>query len=45
MRDHYRGIGSKYYDLVPEQIVLTARSAVPAVRELFLQAGQGPDAE
>jgi hypothetical protein len=45
MRGYYTGIGSKYYDFVTKQIVLTARYGVPAVWELFLQAGQGPDAE
>jgi hypothetical protein len=45
MRDHYRGVGSKYYDLVTEQIVLTARYGEPGVRKLFLQAHQEPDTE
>jgi hypothetical protein len=33
----YKGIGSKYYDMVTEQIVLTANYATPAVRRLFLK--------
>lgn len=35
MRQHYRGVGSKYYDLVTEQIVLTAKYGVRNMRELF----------
>lgn len=35
MRGHYKGIGSKYYDLVTEQIVLMAKYGVPGVRQLF----------
>jgi hypothetical protein len=42
LRGQYKGIGSKYYDLVTEQIVLTARYAVPGVRQLFLDAGEQP---
>jgi hypothetical protein len=45
MRVHYRGIGSEYYDLVTDQIVLTARYGVSGVRKLFLQAGGVPEAE
>ena len=44
MRPHYTGIGSKYYDLVTEQIELTARYGVPAVRQLFLQDDRELDA-
>jgi hypothetical protein len=40
---HYTGVGSKYYDLVTEQIELTARWSIRAVRALF--AGESPDAE
>jgi hypothetical protein len=36
---HYKGIGSKYYDLVTEQIELTVRSGVPGICELFTQDG------
>ena len=35
MRGQYKGIGSKYYDLVTEQVVLTARYGVPSLRQLF----------
>ena len=35
MRSQYRGIGSEYYDLVTEQMVLTATYGVPGIRKLF----------
>ncbi|MES2569327.1 MAG: hypothetical protein V4710_04650 [Verrucomicrobiota bacterium] len=35
MRGHYDGIGSKFYDVVTEQIEYTARYAAPAMRQLF----------
>ncbi len=35
MHAHYKGIGSKYYDIVTEQIELTANIAAPALRQLF----------
>jgi hypothetical protein len=35
LREHYRGIGSKFYDVVTEQIEYTARHAAPAMRQLF----------
>jgi hypothetical protein len=35
MQKHYTGTGSKFYDLVTEQMKLTARMAAPAVREFF----------
>jgi hypothetical protein len=35
MRKEYTGVGSKYYDLVTEQIVLTARYCAPGIRKLF----------
>ena len=38
MRRHYAGIGSKYYDLVTEQIELTARYGAPAIRKLFVDS-------
>jgi hypothetical protein len=38
MRGHYKGVGSKYYDLVTEQ---TAKNAVPAILQL-LEAHGGP---
>ena len=35
MQKHYTGVGSKFYDLVTEQITLTARYGAPSVRQLF----------
>ena len=35
MRAAYAGMGSKYYDLVTEQIEHTARNAVSGIRQLF----------
>ena len=35
LNKHYKGVGSKFYDLVTEQIVLTARYATPSIRQLF----------
>lgn len=35
MSKHYRGIGSKFYDVVTEQIEYTAQCAAPGVRRLF----------
>jgi len=35
MQKDYKGVGSKFYDLVTEQVVLTARYATPSVRKLF----------
>jgi len=35
LRAHYKGIGSKFYDVVTEQIDYTARYGAPAMRELF----------
>lgn len=35
LRKHYKGIGSKFYDIVTEQIEYTARYAAPTVRQLF----------
>lgn len=43
MREHYNGVGSKYHDLVTEQIALTAGYAVPAIRDLFTERGVGCD--
>jgi hypothetical protein len=36
MRRHYKGVGSKYYDIVSEQIELTVRSGAPRICELFV---------
>lgn len=43
MRGHYKGIGSKYYDIVTEQIELAAKNGAPSVRRLFLGDGDMPD--
>ncbi len=41
MRGHYKGVGSKFYDLVTEQVVLTAKYGVTGVRTLFSEDGEG----
>jgi hypothetical protein len=38
MQSEYVGVGSKYYDLVTEQILVTARYGAPAVQKLFENA-------
>jgi hypothetical protein len=38
MREHYNGVGSKFYDLVTEQIVLTAKYGASGLRRRFLEA-------
>ena len=35
MQKYYTGVGSKFYDLVTEQITLTARYGAPSLRQLF----------
>jgi hypothetical protein len=45
MRGHYTGIGSKYYDMVTEQILYTAKYGARGVRQLFLDDGEVPDAK
>jgi hypothetical protein len=45
MHQHYKGIGSKYYDLVTEQFELTAKFGAPVVRRLFLGDGDSPDSK
>jgi hypothetical protein len=45
MRRHYTGMGSKFYDQVTEQIVLTAKYRAPGVRQLFLDDGEVSDAK
>jgi hypothetical protein len=45
MQGHYKGIGSKYYDIVTEQIVLTAKYTAPSLRRLFLEDGDETDAK
>lgn len=40
LRVHYTGMGSQYYDVVTDQIVLTAKYCVPAVRKLFEKTTQ-----
>jgi hypothetical protein len=39
---HYTGAGSKFYDLVTDQVVLTARYAAPSVRQLFVHDDTTP---
>jgi hypothetical protein len=41
MRGQYKGVGSKYYDIVTEQIAQIAKYAVPAIRQL-LEKRPGP---
>ena len=41
MRSEYNGVGSKFYDLVTEQIELTAKYGTPGVRSLFTR-DEGP---
>jgi hypothetical protein len=45
MKRHYSGIGSTYYDMVTEQIVLTAKYGAPGVRQLFFGDGEESDAK
>jgi hypothetical protein len=35
LNKHYKGMGSKYYDLVTEQIALTARYGTQGIRHLY----------
>ena len=35
MQEHYKGVGSKFYDLVTEQIEYTAKFGAPAICQLF----------
>ena len=44
MNAHYTGVGSKYYDIVTEQIYRTARLAAPRLRQIIQGAGEHPDA-
>jgi hypothetical protein len=44
LRRHYAGVGSKYYDIVTEQIELAAKHGEPGLRELFLENGAVPRA-
>jgi hypothetical protein len=43
MRCHHTGIGSKFYGIVTEQIVLTAKYGAPGVRRLFLGDSEVPE--
>ena len=40
MLKHYHGIGSKYYDIVTEQIEITIKSGAPSICELFPEVGE-----
>lgn len=44
MSKHYTGIGSKFYDVVTEQIEYTARNAAPGMRGLFSDEEAGDQA-
>jgi hypothetical protein len=35
LQEHYKGVGSKFYDVVTGQIEHTAQFAAPAIRQLF----------
>lgn len=47
MREEYKGIGSKYYDIVTEQIELTAKYGASGLRKRFREAEEvsGPGTE
>ncbi len=40
MREHYNGFGSKYYDLVTEQMKFTEQQLEPIIDEI-IQSSQG----
>ena len=37
LREHYRGVGTKYYDLVTEQLEYTAEYGAQAIATLYSQ--------
>jgi hypothetical protein len=37
LQKHHRGVGTKYYDIVSEQIYLTIKSGAPWICEIFDQ--------
>jgi hypothetical protein len=39
LHEQYKGVGSKFYDLVTEQITLTAKHGTPCIRRLFSHDG------
>lgn len=44
LRKQYAGVGSKYYDVVSEQIERTVASGAPWIAELFVSSSRdGPD--
>lgn len=43
MDSGYKGVGSKYYDLVTEQIELTAQHGTAAIRNLFADEPFSPE--
>ncbi|MEI6085003.1 MAG: hypothetical protein WCS70_11965 [Verrucomicrobiota bacterium] len=43
LRKHYCGIGSRYYDIVTEQIDITVKSGAPWIAQVIIQAGTPPD--
>lgn len=36
LNEHYKGMGSKYYDLVTEQIEISARYGAKGIRHVFV---------
>lgn len=45
MRGQYKGVGSKYYDLVTDQMEMTANYSVLMIRALFEGRSQESEAE
>lgn len=43
MRMEYRGVGSKYYDVVTKEFEYTARNAAPGLIESLAKEPQGKD--
>lgn len=39
LKKHYKGVGSRFYDLVTAQLELTAKYGAPGVRKLFSPDG------
>ena len=44
LNEHYKGTGSKYYDLVSEQIEITAKYGTQGIRRLFADDDEHPNA-
>jgi hypothetical protein len=43
LNKHYKGVGSKYYDLVSEQIEVTAKYGTKGIRHLFADDHEHPN--